>query len=242
MDDINNIEINDNSKENFEKNSEKNEEKKRINNNDNQIFLENKQNKENKGDLNEINLNNENIKEIPNDMRESYNKIEQEEKLNFNIKNNLQNPNDYEDHIQFKNKQDNDENRNKKLLNSISEGKEKDKKDLKINEKVIEVQNKNEPNIQMAQLKENLNSNNENYLNEKIGQIVQKENDISLKERNIVNNDSNLEKEKQDLTLHNNNSNSDLKKDIPKIIYEDEEENQKIFEEMKYLKKKRREE
>ena len=233
MDDINNIEINDNSKENFEKNSEKNEEKKRINNNDNQIFLENKQNKENKGDLNEINLNNENIKEIPNDMRESYNKIEQEEKLNFNIKNNLQNPNDYEDHIQFKNKQDNDENRNKKLLNSISEGKEKDNKDLKINEKVIEVQNKNEPNIQMAQLKENLNSNNENYLNEKIGQIVQKENDISLKEKNIVNNDSNLEKEKQDLTIHNNNSNSDLKKDIPKIIYE-EEENQKIFED-KYL-------
>ena len=235
MDDINNIKINDNPKEDSEINNQKNDENKDLKNIDNQIIIENNQNKDYKANMNERDINNGNKEEIPIDKGVLENK-EKVEKTNFNIKNNNElNPNDFKEYIHIKDQVDKDENNDKKQENQ-TKGDERTKNvELQNDEKDVEKQIEDELNNRIQDQKEKFDSVKQENINENIDKIIQQENDIVPKEKNTVN-DENSKKEKEDLTLQNFNSNSDLKEGIPKINYEDEEENQKIFEEMKYLK------
>ena len=83
MDDINNIKINDNPKEDSEINNQKNDENKDLKNIDNQIIIGNNQNKDYKANMNERDINNGNKEEIPIDKGVLENK-EKVEKTNFN--------------------------------------------------------------------------------------------------------------------------------------------------------------
>ena len=235
MDDINNIKINDNPKEDSEINNQKNDENKDLKNIDNQIIIENNQNKDYKANMNERDINNGNKEEIPIDKGVLENK-EKVEKTNFNIKNNNElNPNDFKEYIHIKDQVDKDENNDKKQENK-TKGDERTKNvELQNDEKDVEKQIEDELNNRIQDQKEKFDSVKQENINENIDKIIQQENDIVPKEKNTVN-DENSKKEKEDLALQNFNSNSDLKEGIPKINYEDEEENQKIFEEMKYLK------